>query len=368
MAERMTAAVLTGHGGPEMLEVRDDVPVPAPARGEVQVRVAAAAVNNTDLWTREGAYGREDDPDAVAGWRGVPIDVPRIQGADVVGAVTATGPEVDEALIGRRVLLDPARYEDVGGAAGGDAGRDPEDEPTLVAVMGSEFDGGFAEYVVVPVEQVHDVTDAPLRDEQLACLPIAYGTAVGMLERAALTDRDTILVTGASGGVGLALVQLAAARGARVLALTSTSHEQAVRDAGASVAIVRDADGGRETVADRVREAADDHLDVVADVVGGWVFDRIFPVLATGGRWVTCGAIAEPVVDLDLRTLYLRRRRLIGSTMHTPKQFEVLVREANAGRVDPVVARTYPLRDIHAAQEDFSGGALTGKLVLLPDA
>jgi NADPH:quinone reductase-like Zn-dependent oxidoreductase len=357
MAERMTAAVLTGHGGPEMLEVRDDVPVPTPARGEVQVRVAAAAVNNTDLWTREGAYGRADDPDAVAGWRGVPIEVPRIQGADVVGTVTAVGPEVEEAVIGRRVLLDPARFED---------GTQDRDEPPLVAVMGSEYDGGFAEYVVVPVGQVHDVTAAPLSDEQLACLPIAYGTAVGMLERAEVTDRDTVLVTGASGGVGLALVQLATARGARVLALTSTSHEQAVRDAGAAVAIVRDADGGRETVPERVREAADDHLDVVADVVGGWVFAELFPVLATGGRWVTCGAIAEPVVDLDLRTLYLHRRRLIGSTMHTPAQFEVLVGEANAGRVEPVVSRTYPLRDIHTAQEDLARGELTGKLVLLP--
>ncbi len=357
MGERMTAAVLTGHGGPEMLEVRDDVAVPVPDPDEVVLRVTAAAVNNTDLWTRRGAYGRADDPDAVAGWRGVPIDVPRIQGADVAGRVTATGRDVDDRLVGRRVLVDPARY----------AETDDRAEPELVAVMGSEYDGGFAQYVAVPASQVHDVTDSPLSDEQLACLPIAYGTATGMLERAEVADRDTVLVTGASGGVGLALVQLAAARGATVLALTSDGHERSVRDAGASTTIVRDADGGDATVGERIRAAAGDRLDVVADVVGGWVFDQVFTVLTTGGRWVTCGAIAEPVVDLDLRTLYLQRRRLIGSTMHTPEQFEVLVGEAVAGRIEPVVARTYPLTDIHTAQDDFAEGSLTGKLVLLPD-
>lgn len=346
----MLAAVLVGHGGPEMLEIRDDVPVPRPGRGEVLVEVTAAAVNNTDLWTREGAYGREDDPHAVAGWQGVPLAFPRIQGGDVVGVVAAVGEEVDGAVLGRRVLLDPTRYADDG------------DEPTLEAVLGSEQDGGFAEYVVIAAERAHDVTDAPLSDEQLACLPIAYGTATGMLERAQVRAEETVLVTGASGGVGLALVQLASARGARVIALTSAEHARSVRAAGAHETVLRD--GG--SVPDRVRAAAEGPIAVVADVVGGWAFEQFLPLLGTGGRWVVCGAVAGPLVSLDLRQLYLHRRRLIGSTMHTPDQFRRLVADAREGRIDPQVARTYPLTEIHAAQVDVTAGGLVGKLVLLP--
>ena len=348
--ERMIAAVLTGHGGPEVLEVRHDVAVPHPTRGEVLVEVTAAAVNNTDIWTREGAYGNADDPHAVAGWQGVALSFPRIQGGDVAGVVVEVGVEGDDAMIGRRVLIDPTDYADDG------------DEPTLIAVLGSERDGGFARYVVVQEHQVHDVTDSPLSDAQLACLPIAYGTAMGMLERAELSRGETILVTGASGGVGLALVQLAHARGARVVALTTAATSDAVLAAGASYTISRD----DPSIAERVREAADAGLDVVADVVGGWVFDQLFPLLATGGRWVTCGAVADPIVQLDLRTLYLHRRRLIGSTMHTPTQFRRLVDDARQGRIVPRVARTYPLTQIHAAQEDFVTGNHVGKLVLLP--
>lgn len=369
---RMLAAVLTGHGGPEQLELRDDVPVPRPAPGEVLVRVTAAAVNNTDLWTRQGAYGSEDDPEAVAGWQGTPLDFPRIQGGDVVGIVTEVGDQVHDGIIGRRVLLDPTFYAADGdqGSTGGGAtetgGGAAEDvrgqEPTLEAVLGSELDGGFAEYVTIAADHAHDVTGSPLRDEQLACLPIAYGTATGMLERAKLQADETVLVTGASGGVGLALVELAHARGARVLALTSAGHEAAVRSAGAEHTVARD----EHAVADHIQALAGGPLAVVADVVGGWVFEALFDLLGTGGRWVTCGAVAGPIVSLDLRTLYLQRRRLIGSTMHTPAQFDRLLDDARHGRIAPRVARTYPLSEIHAAQEDFTAGEHVGKLVLLP--
>ncbi|MFO7778561.1 MAG: zinc-binding dehydrogenase [Nitriliruptoraceae bacterium] len=361
---QMLAAVLTGHGGPEQLEVRDDVPVPRPGRGQVQVQVSAAAVNNTDLWTRQGSYGREDDPDAVAGWQGTPLEVPRIQGGDVVGTVTEVGDDVDETMVGRRVLLDPTFYADEGhrGEAQPSGHGHLGDEPTLEAVLGSELDGGFAEYVVIAADHAHDVTDSPLSDEQLACLPIAYGTATGMLERAQLRAGETVLITGASGGVGLALVELAHARDATVIALTSAGHEEAVRAAGADHTVARDDD----EVTDRIRDAAQGPLAVVADVVGGWVFEKLFELLGTGGRWVTCGAVADPVVPLDLRTLYLQRRRLIGSTMHTPAQFRRLLDDARHGRIEPKVARTYPLTEIHTAQADFAEGDHVGKLVLLP--
>ncbi len=362
----MTAALLTGHGGPDMLEVRDDVEVPVAGPGQVLIEVAAAAVNTTDVWTRQGAYGSPEDPDAVAGWQGVALDVPRIQGGDVAGRVVAVGDGVDQAWVGCRVVADPTFYADDG------------PEPTLTAVLGSELDGGFAQYLAVAAEQVHDVTDSPLSDAQLACLPIAYGTAAGMLDRAGLREGETVLVTGASGGVGLALVQLARARGATVVALTRAAHTDLLAEEGAHHTVSRDlpdtpdaADSGSDapgtlTLSERIREVAGGSVDVVADVVGGWALEQLLDVLAPGGRWVICGAVAGPVVRLDLRVLYLHRRQLIGSTMHTPDQFARLVDDARSGRIEPRVARTYPLTHIHEAQADLAAGDEVGKLVLLP--
>ena len=349
----MTAAVLTRHGGPDALEVRHDVPSPTAGAGEVVLAVTAAGVNTTDVWSRRGAYGTPEDPDAVAGWQGRPIDVPRIQGGDAVGLVVAVGPDVDEGWLDRRVLVDPIDYG-------------PELAPgehELAGVLGSEENGAFADLLAVPVSRVHDVDAAPLSDEQLACLPIAYGTATGMLERAGVAAGETVLVTGASGGVGLALVQLAAARDAVVIALTSAASAERVTEAGATHTVLRDAE---DDPAAMCRDLAPDGVDVVADVVGGPAFGWLLDVLGTTGRFVTCGAVAGPVVELDLRVLYLRRRRLIGSTMHTPAQFRRLVADANAGRCAPVVARTYDLEDIHRAQRDLEEGSHVGNLVLRP--
>ncbi len=343
----MRAAVLTGFGGPEVVEVRS-VADPEPGPGQVRVRVGAAAVNNTDLWTREGAYGLPGDPDARAGWLG-PVDFPRIQGADVAGRVDEVGPGVDRGLVGRRVLVDPATYADADGTG----------EPVLVAVLGSEHDGGFAEYVVVAAGHVHDMTGTPLDDTELACLPIAYGTAMGMLGRGGVRAGETVLVTGASGGVGLAAVQLAAALGCRVVAQTSPGKEELVRGAGADQVIHRDGAG--------LTDLAPNGLDAVIDVVAGPQLDRLLPSLRSGGRWVVAGAMAGPVVTLDLRRLYLHNLRLVGSTMHTPAHFAVLAEQARAGSVRPRVAATYPLSEIHAAHAALARRTHVGKIVVLPD-
>lgn len=348
---QMTAAVLTAFGGPQVLVVRHDMPVPRPQGDEVLVEVAAAAVNNTDIWTREGAYGRPGDPDGVAGWRGVPLDFPRIQGGDIAGRIVEVGASVERDRVGERVIVDPGIF-----------GTADVDEPELIEVIGSERDGGFAEYVAVPASSAHDVSDAPLGDVQLACVPIAYGTAMGMLERAEVRAGERILVTGPSGGLGSALVQLAAARGAIVTGLTSRGKEGSVLALGADETMLRD----ELDSSGRMVEQLDGEFDVVADVVGDGVFEATFPALRTGGRLVTAGAIAGPVVTLDLRVLYLRRRRLIGSTMHTPAHFRKLLDVVREGSVDPVVAETYPLTEIHRAQELFLEKEFVGKLVLIP--
>lgn len=345
----MTAAVLTRFGGPEVLELHHDWPRPRPTSQQVVVKVTAAAVNNTDIWTRQGAYGLPEDPSAQAGWLGS-FDFPRIQGGDIAGVVVEVGSDVTGDLVGRRVLVDPALY------------GSEDENASPVGYLGSEADGGFAQYVAVDATHAHDVRDSPLTDAQLACLPVAFGTAIGMLDRAGVHDGETVLVTGASGGVGLALVQLAAARGAHVLAITSGSKGDAVLANGAAQVFNRDS----PDILDRIKAAAPSGLDVVADIAGGPGLSAMMPMLRDNGRWVIAGAVAGPVVEFDLRRLYLHNVQLIGSSMHTRVHFRRLVELARGGQVRPQVSSTFPLTEIAQAQEEFSARRHIGKIVILP--
>lgn len=344
----MRAAVLTRHGGPEVIELRD-VPVPRPGPREVLVRVGAAGCNNTDLWTREGSYGLAGDPHQRAGWLG-PLDFPRIQGGDVAGTVVACGDEETTDVVGSRVLVDPANYEDPG----------PDARP--VDVLGSERDGGFAEYVIVPADRSHRVDASPLSDVELAALPIAYGTALGMLERGSVAGDHTVLVTGASGGVGLAVVQLAHARGARVVAVCSGDKADAVRSAGAAAIV----DRHRGRVIADAAEAAPAGYDAVIDVVAGPLVGPGLGLLRSGGRWVVAGALDGWAVELDVRRLYLANLALVGSTMHTPRIFDLLVDLARRGDVRPVIAATFDLDEVPEAQRQLARRQHVGKLVVVP--
>ncbi|MGB3185632.1 MAG: zinc-binding dehydrogenase [Ornithinimicrobium sp.] len=343
----MTAVVIGAHGGPEVLEVRRNWPKPQPGEGEVLVQVHAASVNNTDIWTREGAYGLPGDPKAKAGWRG-PVTFPRIQGGDIAGVVAAIGPGVDASRAGQRVLVDPALY------------RDETLDAPPVGLLGSEADGGFAQFVVVDAAQAHDMTGSSLSDAQVAALPVAYGTAMGMLERAGISNGETIVVTGASGGVGLALVQLAVARGARVLAVSSGDKAGAVLDAGAAHVVDRNS----QDIAAQIEEQSSGGLDAVADIAGGPLLAQLLPLIRDDGRWVIAGAVAGPVVEFDLRRLYLHNIRLIGSSMYTRNHFAVLAQAARDATVHPVIASHHALEDIATAQEEFKRGHHVGKIVL----
>lgn len=347
--DTMQAAVLDGHGGPERIRVEDHYLRPRPAAGEVLIRVGAAGINNTDIWSREGAYSA--DPATPAGWRGVPLDCPRIQGGDVAGRIVATGAAVPETRVGERVLVNALLYGDEG------------DGLLDAGLVGSERDGGFAEYVTVPAENAYPV-DTTLSDAELATFPIAYLTGLHMLNRARLTADETVIVTGSSGGVGTALVELAVARGARAIALTSREKIDYAASLGASACI----DRRDPALTSRLGEATGGGAQVAADVVGGELFGMLLDALAPGGRYVTGGAIAGPRVTMDLRTLYLRHLEMIGSTMGTRDEFRELVGLIKGGMLKPRLADSRPLSQIHQAQREFVEKAFTGKLVLIPDA
>jgi NADPH:quinone reductase-like Zn-dependent oxidoreductase len=196
----MKGIQLIGHGGLGKLIFRDDIPVPTPGPRDVLIKVSAAGVYNIDLYTRIGWYSKSDNISSDASWSGSPIQFPRIQGADVCGKVVAVGEQVDASLIDERVLVEPCLFEVEGKVL---------DQPWY---FGSECDGGFAEYTIVAARHAHRI-DSELSDIQLASFPCSYSTAENLLARAEVTVDDLVLATGATGGVGSAVIQLAKAGG-----------------------------------------------------------------------------------------------------------------------------------------------------------
>ena len=346
----MRAVLLTGYGGPDQLEYRKNVSNPEIESDDVLIQVGACGVNNTDIWTREGAYGSEHEPNAVSIWPPEPMQFPRIQGADIVGCIKAVGSNVSPSRIGERVIVDPTLYTG-------------DDEGLLEAsFMGSERDGGFAEYTTVPEDNAH-VIDSPLSDAELATFPTAYVTGEHMLNRARLRQGETILITGASGGVGSGLVQLAHIRGARVVAIVGSGKEEKMRQLGAEIVVTRDTEKLYEAVTEAIGGQS---IDIVADVVGGSMFSVLLRLLRKQGQYVTAGAIASPTVPLDLRTVYLKHLEIIGSTLSTHQEFAALVSYIEAGKLKPLLAKTYPLENIKQAQSDFKEKQFFGKLVIVP--
>ena len=346
LPKTMRGVWLTGHGGLEKLVVRSDIQVPHPGPREVLVRVAAAGVNNTDINTRTAWYSKKDGASGDASWTGAPIHFPRIQGADVCGRIVAVGKEIGAERIGERVLIEPCIRE---------ANGQKLERPWY---FGSECDGGFAEYTVVASRHAYRI-ESKLNDAELASFPCSYSTAENLLARSKTKAGDRILVTGASGGVGSAAIQLARARGAHIIAVTSPEKSEDILRLGAGRTL------GREDSV--VEMLGRDSIDVVIDLVGGAGWPELLDALRPQGRYAVAGAIGGPIVELDIRTLYLKDLSLFGCTVLEPTVFANLIEHIEGGRLSPLVAKTFPLERIADAQTAFMAKHHTGKIVLTLD-
>ena len=366
MSETMKAVVTTGNGGYDRL-VYKDVPKPVPKGDEVLVKVLAAGVNNTEINTRLGWYSKTvtkatnateeetqqkgDEERADGGW-GKPTPFPFIQGTDCCGKVVACGPEVadSEAIGGKRCLIRPCQ-------------RGPDGFTSSDSTwMGSDFNGAFAEYVIARRSEVFTV-NSDWSDEQLGSIPCAYGTSENMVHVSQVSASDTVLVPGASGGVASATIQLCKIRGATVWALCGRNKGAGVRSAGADK--VWETRFGQENWEEVMAEIKG-KVDVVIDNIGGDAFPSMISSLKRGGRYVTSGAIAGPIVSLDLRTLYLTDLRLMGTTLWEEPIMPNLVSYIEQGKICPLVAKTFPLSQIVEAQKEFLSKSHVGKYVLIP--
>jgi NADPH:quinone reductase-like Zn-dependent oxidoreductase len=340
----MKAAIFHEHGDASVLRI-EDVPTPVTQAGQVLLRVRAAALNHLDIWVRKG----------------LPIDItmPHIGGSDVAGVVESVGPGVTGVQPGARVVVNPSLF--CGQCEWCRAGE----EPLCVhyRILGEHTNGGFAEYLAVPATNLFPIP-ASVPFEQAAAAPLPYLTAWrALVTRGRVRKGSTVLITGASGGVATAAIQIAKHLDATVYALTTAEKMERVRALGADVVYDRRAaDFSKEIWKDTDKRG----VDVVLDSVGEAIWQQCVRSLARGGRLVSYGGTTGPRAELDIRVLFWKQIEVLGSTMSNRGEFEEVMRLVFSGALQPVVDTVMKLDDIRAAHERLERGQQFGKIVVVP--
>lgn len=345
MPKTMRAAIFEDFGSPDVVEIRD-VPIPEPGAGEVRVKVEAAAMNHLDLWVR----------------RGLPIEtpMPHIGGSDIAGVVDAVGPGAEDVAIGTRVVVDPSlgyRWYD-----GQDRGETFDDAP--FQIIGEHTQGGFAEYTVVPAQNLLEIPgDFPFTEAAAAGLVFVTAWRA-LITRAAVRAGERVLITGASGGVGTAALQVASRAGAKVFAVTGGPEKvRLARELGGDIVYDRhEVDFSREVWRDTHKKG----VHVVFDTVGESVWQRCLRSLSVGGRLVTSGATTGSRGVTEIRLVFWKQLTILGSTMGTPTEFRQVMRLVFDGTFSPVIHEVLPLEEARRAHQVLEKGEVFGKLVIVP--
>ncbi|WP_396589396.1 alcohol dehydrogenase catalytic domain-containing protein [Bermanella sp. R86510] len=362
----MQAMVLTGHGGIDKL-VYQTVPTPKPKAHEVLVKVTATAKNNTDRKVREGLYPTQDNSQVTSFQmtQSPTLQFPRIQGADVVGRIVDVGSEVNSARIGQRGLLDFNIYAN--------------DNPNLNLTpdyYGHGADGGFAQYVAVSSEQFYSMDNVDISDAELASLGMcSYQTAYHMLTSANVKAGENVLISGASGGVGTALIQLCRIIGATPHAISSPGKEAGLKALGAQSVIDR-------TQVSDWKKAVDEAtggviIDAVMDLAGGVMTNPLLDVMTqfmsqrkSYPRLSIAGASAGNVTEILWTKIYLYQIQIFGVSHGTRAEADQLMQWIAKGQLKPVLHGAFKLSELHAAETYFADNRrddYLGKIVIVPD-
>jgi alcohol dehydrogenase len=341
----MRAAVVHEHGPIDNIIIHTDVAEPEPPPGWVRLKVAACSVNYHDIFSRRGMPG-------------ITLPLPLIIGSDIAGVVDALGPgvrekSVDGVDIGARVLVDPMPNADNGGR-----------------MVGERFDGGRAEYCVVPATQLIDIPDG-VSDAAAASIPLAYATAHRMMvTRGRVGPADTVLVLGASGGVGTACVLLAKQAGATVIACASSAEKlDRLSELGADHQVNYQHYDMREAVWDLVgkpRITGTGGVDLVINSTGGGTWHDSIRCMKVGARLVTCGATAGFDEQIDVRYVWTYEHDLMGSNGWRRSDIEAMLSHAARGTLTPVIDRVLPLEEAREADRLLEAREVIGKVVLVP--
>jgi NADPH:quinone reductase-like Zn-dependent oxidoreductase len=340
----MKAIRIHEFGGPEVLRY-EDVPDPKPRKDEVLVRVRACAMNHLDLWVRKGLPG---------------VKLPHIPGSDIAGEIVELGEYVTGFKPGQRVLIAPMHFcHRCAKCVAGLQNQCPE-----FSVLGNAVEGGDCELIAVPAVKVIPIPDN-LDFTEAASVPLVFLTAWHMLVgRAGIRPGQTVLVLGASSGVGIAAIQIAKLFDARVIATAGDEKKmQKGHELGADHVI----NHYKQKISEEVRKITNkEGCDIVLEHVGAATWDESMKSLKTGGTLVTCGATSGPQVNIELRFLFTRHLSLLGSYMGTMGELHEVLGHVFAGRLKPVVDKVFPMSEARAAHEYMEKSQMFGKIVLQP--
>jgi alcohol dehydrogenase len=334
----MRAVLTTAHGGPEVLELRTGYPIPEPSAGQVRVKVAATAVNFHDIFTRRGMPG-------------VKIKFPVIVGSDIAGTVDALGPGVADHWLGRRVLIDPVV-------------RDQD----RMGMLGETADGGRAEYCAAYASMLVEIP-ASVSFEDAAALPLAYGTAYRMLvTRGGVKAGERVMILGASGGVGVACVQLAHMLGAEVLAFASHATKLSkLQELGATHArnyLDRPFLDFVKEIYGKPRTNGSGGVDVAVNFTGGDTLPDTQKCVKLNGRILCCGATAGFDLSLDARYWWTYEHTMIGSDGWQQEDLATLLNLVADGRLSPVIDRMLPLEETALGEGLLERREVVGKVLI----
>ncbi len=340
----MKAVRIHEFGGPEVLRY-EDVSDPQPRKDQVLIRVKACALNHLDVWVRKGLPG---------------VSLPHILGSDIAGEIVKVGDYLTGFTPGQRVLLAPMHF--CNRCAKCVAGL--QNQCREFTVLGNGVDGGYCELIAVPAVNVIPIPDS-LDFDQAASLPLVFLTAWHMLVgRAGIRLGQTVLVLGAGSGVGIAAIQIAKMFHARVITTAGDEKKlEKARALGADYGI----NHYQQKISQEVRKITNkEGVDIVVEHVGVATWEESMKSLKPGGAIVTCGATTGPNVAFDLRFLFSRQLSMLGSYMGTMGELHDVLSHVFAGRLKPVVDRTFPLKDARAAHEYLEASQMFGKVVLNP--
>jgi NADPH:quinone reductase-like Zn-dependent oxidoreductase len=340
----MKAVRIHEFGGPEVLRY-EDVPDPKPRKDEVLVRVRACALNHLDIWVRKGLPG---------------VNLPHILGSDIAGEIVAVGEYVTGFKPGQRVLMAPMHF--CNHCAKCVAGL--QNQCREFTVLGNGVDGGYCELIAVPAVNVIPIPDR-LDFDQAASVPLVFLTAWHMLVgRAGIRLGQTVLVLGAGSGVGIAAIQIAKLFHARVI---TTAGDETKLEKGRALGADYGINHYQQKISQEVRKITDkEGVDIVVEHVGTATWGESVKSLKPGGTIVTCGATTGHEAAFDLRFLFSRQLNFLGSYMGTMGELYDVLSHVFAGRVKPVVDRTFALKDARAAHEYLEASQMFGKVVLIP--
>ncbi len=343
--ETMKAATLKAHGGPEVVEYREDLPVPVPGYAEVRVNIKAAALNRLDLWVR-------------AGWKGLTLDFPHVICSDGAGLVDALGDGVNQFAVGDRVCIDPTIV-----APGDPALHSGLENQSRIAILGEHHSGAAAEYVVLPQRNLMKMPDEFDFGEAAAAGLVGVTAWHSLITRGALQVGESLLIVGAGGGVNSISIQIAKLAGATVYVVGSNAEKCRQAEAlGADITINREEEAQWSRAIYKLTNRRG--VDVVVDNVGAATLSQSMRACRVGGRILVVGGTSGYGFEMNVAQLFARQIAIIGSTMGPHRDYMAVMNQIFAGRLQAVIGARLPLSQARQAQELLARNAVFGKVVL----